>query len=262
MRTITASLEQQVVAAIMADRAPPLDQLLTLCSALEAAITAADDAAEVASTKFLDPIETPDANVGRAEIERTKYVAGRLRTLLPLLQDKCREVEAAAIKAVWEADFARLAEQRNQLATELKESYVKAVGQLVNLFARVAALDRQLGALHQSRPDGVKGYLKSVEVVARNLDQFDRDNPSIFRDLRLVDWHKSTKLAWPIIGPSAGLAIAMAAQPDFDPRYSADWHKAKQAETAARRIQEQQRLEAEAAATRASKAEYERSLLR
>jgi hypothetical protein len=39
--------------------------------------------------------------------------------------------------------------------------------------------------------------LREVELVARNLQNFTREQPSITNELRLPDWDQPAKLAWP-----------------------------------------------------------------
>jgi hypothetical protein len=61
-----------------------------------------------------------------------------------------------------------------------------------------------------------------AELVARNLDRFTRDQPSIADELRLPHWDQPTKLAWP--PPQTPLAVlavqGMAAAVDHP---GADW---------------------------------------
>ena len=92
---MTKTLEQQIVKALTADDPPPtLEQLLTLVGEVESAIIEADNEASLAQEQFLDPIATPDANAGRAKMEMTQFTSARLRTLLPRLESRAREVEA------------------------------------------------------------------------------------------------------------------------------------------------------------------------
>ena len=47
--------------------------------------------------------------------------------------------------------------------------------------------------------------LREVELVARNLEGFTRDQPSITNELQLPDWDQPVKLAWP--PPQTPLAV-------------------------------------------------------
>jgi len=261
---MTKTLEQQIVKALTADDPPPtLDQLLTLISEVESAIIEAENAAEIAREQFLDPIACPDANAGRAKLESTQFTSARLRTLLPRLQAKAREVEAEEDRQEWLIDFRALAEERNALAKELRETYPAAVATLVSLFARVADLDHRLSALHGSRPSGAKGTLLGAELVARDLDEFSRDTPSLTRELRLPDWQESNRLIWPPRELPASVLLAEAVAAVHDPRrYSSEWPEALREEKAKRIAEEQKRIEQEAARAAEDKAAYEASLPR
>ena len=68
---------------------------------------------------------------------------------------------------------------------------------LVDLLSRMKACDAEVGRINGSAPDGVRLRLHEVELVARNLEGFTRDEPSITNELRLPDWDQPTKLAWP-----------------------------------------------------------------
>jgi hypothetical protein len=57
--------------------------------------------------------------------------------------------------------------------------------------------------------------LREVELVARNLEGFTRDRPSITNELKLPDWDQPAKLAWPPPQtPLAVLAVQVAAAVD------------------------------------------------
>ncbi len=253
---MSAALEKDIVAAL-GDENATAASLGELVSRTEAAITEADVAADAARVAFLDPIVEPDAHRAKAKVEATTFVAARLRTLLPRIQDRYREVEADEDRAEWEIDFRALAGERNELAKELKTTYPAAVATLVDLFARVADLDRRLSQLHQTRPSAAKGYLLSAELVARELTEFSRDEPSITRDLKLPDWSESNKLAWPPSAPTAGLVLATAVAPAFDRRYSADWYQALAEDTKRRKLDERQRIADEASRETESRRVYE-----
>jgi hypothetical protein len=226
----TQTLEHRVVAALTAEPAPSPAELLTLIAALETGIAEANTAAETADKKFLDPFKSPDVNEARALMESTQFVADRLRTLLPRLQAKYRAAEHEADRQEWEVDFRLLAEERNALAAELRQTYPATVAALVSLFARIADLDRRLSALHQSRPSGAKGQLLSAELKAHELSEFSRDEPSISRELKLPSWTESNKLAWPPPARPAGVVLAEAMSGDVDPRYSAHRREASSPE--------------------------------
>lgn len=262
---MTKSLEQQCVAALTAEPPPTLDQLLTLIAETEAGIIEAENDAEIAKAEFFDPILAPDIRVAQQRMESTQHTAARLRTLLPRLQDRAREVEAEAERQEWQTNSDLLADERNVLAKEFRQTYPAAVSTLVSLFARAANLDHRLSELHGRRPAGCKGTLLGVELTARNLTEFSRDQPSILgRDrLQLPDWTDSSRMAWPPRETPASVMIAEAVAAVHDPRrHSGDWAAALREENARRVAEEQQRIEQEARRTTEDKAAYERALPR
>ena len=166
-------------------------------------ITEAEARAEAARVAFLDPVQSPDANRARALVETTRFAADRLRTLMPRLGARFQEADAREAAVKWRADYDKLKVERDALAQDLGKVYPSAVAAIVDVLDRIAAFEGRASALHGSKPAGVKGLLLSPELIARNLDGFSRDQPSIVRELKLVDWSNSSKLAWPPLGPSA-----------------------------------------------------------
>jgi hypothetical protein len=97
----------------------------------------------------------------------------------------------------WRADYEALKVERDALASELAEIYPAFEAKVTDLFARMAGNDAALSRLHQARPAGVPGYLLGAELVARNLDNFSRETPSIVRDLQLPSFAPGQPLSWP-----------------------------------------------------------------
>jgi hypothetical protein len=253
---MSAELEKQIVAAL-ADETATAAALGDLCATLEAAVTASEKLAAASYAAYLDPILTPSATEGRAAVERTRLAADRLKSLLPKLQARARTVQDEEHRKDWEAQKSILAEERDALAKELRETYPAAVATLVSLFTRVADLDRRLGTLHGSRPSGAKGFLAGTEQVARGLESFDRDSVSVTRDLRIPEWHASNKLAFPPPQPRGSVVLAESVIPARDPRHSADWASAKAAEITARRQAEERNIKLEAEREASSRLAYE-----
>jgi hypothetical protein len=59
-------------------------------------------------------------------------------------------------------------------------------------------------------------------VIARSLDGFDRERPSLLAEVHLLDWN-SGRQAWPPPRPSMAAAFAAIAMPPCDRRFTADW---------------------------------------
>jgi hypothetical protein len=83
------------------------------------------------------------------------------------------------------------------LAAELRKVYRALQSNLVDVLTRKNACDAKVSRINGSAPADVKLRLREVELVARNLEGFTRDTPSITKELRLPDGEESNKLAWP-----------------------------------------------------------------
>jgi hypothetical protein len=75
--------------------------------------------------------------------------------------------------------------------------------------------------------------LKQVELEARGLDGFTRDNPSIAKMLQLPNWEHSAKMAWP--PRETSLAVQVAAGMAFRDHPGGDWFQESKQRTAALR---------------------------
>jgi hypothetical protein len=98
-----------------------------LITETEAAITAADTAAEEERVKALDPISSPDAAKARTAMEDAAFMRDRVRTVLPRLHARLKQVVTAEYAARWEPDFKRVEADRDALAAEMREIYPTAV---------------------------------------------------------------------------------------------------------------------------------------
>jgi hypothetical protein len=95
------------------------------------------------------------------------------------------------------AHYEALKAERDALASEFAEIYPAFEARITDLLPRIAANDAALSRLHQARPAGVAGHLLGAELVARSLDNFSRETPSIVRDLQLPSFAPGKPLAWP-----------------------------------------------------------------
>jgi Arm DNA-binding domain len=87
------SLEQRLTSALSGDILS--SDLAGLIVETEAATNAAQVAAEAEPIKALDPVASPDAAKARAAMEDAAFTRDRLRTVLPRLRARLKEVEAA-----------------------------------------------------------------------------------------------------------------------------------------------------------------------
>jgi hypothetical protein len=100
----TVTTEKQITAAL-ANRDITSDALASLIVDTEAAIAAAEQAAEHARARALDPALSPDPAQARQAMEDAAFAADRLRTLLPKLRAKHRQVAARETYAEWAQQF-------------------------------------------------------------------------------------------------------------------------------------------------------------
>ena len=119
----------------------------------------------------------------------------------------------------WLAEYDVMKRKRDALAEELLEVYPDAAINIVDLFVRIAAEEKELSALHQARPPGVMEHLVSAELHARGLDRFTRETPSLLTSVSLFDFD-SGRQVWPPPRPSMAAAFAASMVPAYDP---ADW---------------------------------------
>src|SRR5450759_5624093 len=136
------TLEERIATVLSADTAS--DVVAILIAEVETAIIAADKAAAMEREKALDPLASPDAAKARASMEDAAFTRDRLRTVLPRLQARLQQIQAAEYAARWEADFEQVEGRRNELVQEYAATYPRLVAQLVDLFERIEVADKEV----------------------------------------------------------------------------------------------------------------------
>ena len=76
---------------------------------------------------------------------------------------------------------------------------------IVDLLGRIVKNDLKISALHSRRPDTVGEFVRSAELIARDLQSFSRDTPSLVKALELPSW-SGGKPAWPPPRRSSSMA--------------------------------------------------------
>jgi hypothetical protein len=175
------NLEQRIVDALQPDAAVTSADVAALIDEAEAGIVKAEKEATVDRTLSLDP------KAARQAIADAAFGADRLRTLLSKLQARYQQACEEERVEEYEAEAQVLDEESIQLAQELHGTYPPAENKLSNLFTRIAAHRQRISALHQRRPAGVES-VRDPELIARNLDRFDRERPSLLAEVHLLDW--------------------------------------------------------------------------
>ena len=216
----TSSLEKQIAAALGGADATSAD-LAALIADTDAAISQADATAEAERTKALDPALSPDAKAAREALQAAEFSRDRLRTVLPRLRARLSEVMAAEYAARWEPEFQQIETQRDELATEYAQLYPKAVSELVDLFRRVEAVDKEVSRVNGSARAGEHRRLLGVELTARGLGNFTAADPSIARGVQLPDFERSSRMAWPPPQVPFAVLVAQSMVPAAHP--GADW---------------------------------------
>ena len=112
-------LEKQIATALIADTTSA--DLAALIAEAETAINQADATANAERTKALDPVLSPDAKAARETMAAAEFDRDRLHTLLPRLQQRLQQVQAAEYAARWDADFEQVERRRDELAQEYAE---------------------------------------------------------------------------------------------------------------------------------------------
>jgi hypothetical protein len=220
-----STLESRIATALTATDIKS-SNLATLIAETEAAITTADRTAEEERTKALDPIASPDATKAREAMQAAEFSRDRLRTVLPRLQAKHKEVKEQEHAGAWTADYAAVKATRDAVAQQLRERYPTIVTELVALMADIAASDREVDRVNAAAPYGDYPRLRGVELTARGLDHLLQPDISIVQELRLPNFTSAAGeplMAYPLPQPNFAVEFVNSIPPDtFDWR---NWHE-------------------------------------
>jgi hypothetical protein len=212
-----STLEERIATALSEDIAS--GDVEALISETEAAVAAADADAQAERAKALDPIASLDVTKARQRMEDAAFTRDRLRTVLPSLHGRLKQVQAAEYRAQWEPEYERVKAVRDALAIEMGEVYPAAVAQLADLFQRAAECDKECSHINGSAPSGDHRRLLNVELTARGVKALLQPDVWITEMLRLPLFQRDTGdpiYAWPA-APTASQAFArtMLANPNF-----------------------------------------------
>ena len=223
-----SNLEARITAALSDDIASA--DVAALITETEAAIAAADAAAEAERVKALDPIASPDPAKARTAMEDAAFTRERLRTVLPRLQARLKQVVAAEYAAKWEPDYKQVEALRDALAAEMREVYPRVKELLVSLFQRMAECDRECSRINGLAPDGEHRRLLKVELTARGVKGLLQPDVWIAETLRLPAFPRETGpiYAWP--PPTPPVFVPSFVLPGPGP----NWHEEIEARNKAR----------------------------
>ena len=247
--TEQTTLEQRIRTALTEDDSNS-SVIAALIAETETAIVAADEDAKLEEKRVFDPLASPDPKAAREAMQAAEFMQTWLRTALLRLQRRLRETRERERRAKWYADYEALKSRRDALAVEFCEVYTEFEAKVVDLLTRMAANDAEISNLHIARSSGVKLHLLQAELVARGLECFSRDVPSIAKELKLPAFEPGQPLAWP---SRPQFRRAPAAPMPYDPRFSNRWWEAGEAR---RRHEEERQAQEAKAADAARKAFY------
>jgi hypothetical protein len=180
-----------------------------------------------------DPVAA-DKRQKECMIERQRYEA-----IKPRLEEKL----AAAVRREnhdrWLSDKNRVIAKRDACVKKYRD-IPEIVAELIDLFLEAKTVDTEIDRVNAGGPSNAP-RLAGVELTARRLSAFTRENPSLAEVTTLFDWRESSKQIWPPPQKSFGLIMAESMTPPSpDPRYSDRWFES----------QGDRRAEQEAAAAR------------
>jgi hypothetical protein len=152
--------------------------------------------------------------------------------LQPRLQIKYARAVDREARAKFQIEFEAVKEVRDKTAEGFWETYPRVVAELLQIILDMRAVDQHCARVNAMAAalDGEHRRLKKTELVARDLESFTQERPSLLdgdRGLRLLDFD-SGRVTWPprpqAIDPAAvALHGAVGGDPD---RFSADWWRA------------------------------------
>jgi hypothetical protein len=212
------SLEQRIAAAL-GNLNIGSAELSELIIEVKGAAACADQTVVDARDQALDPVLSPDAKAAREAMEAAEFDRDRLRTVLPRLRERLSEALNNEKRDRWLEDFRRVKVQRDQAADKFAE-YPELAARLGEIFRMAQAVDKEVGRLNGSAPDGEHRRLKEVELEARGLASYSRDTPSLAKMLQLPDPEQPGKFVWP--PRETSLAAQVATSTTYS-HSSGDW---------------------------------------
>jgi len=215
-------------------------ELSELIIAVEGAAASADQSVAAERDKALDMLASSDIAAAHEAVAVAQLSRDRVHAVLPKLRERLSAALNAEQRDRWLEDYRRVKAQRDEAVAAFKH-YPSLAEKIVHLFATAAAVDREVSRVNGSAPDGEHRRLKEVELKARNVESFSRDNPSIAKAVQLPDWGDSAKMVWP--PPQPSLAVQVATSMTYGSHPGGDWWQQREERAQAMR-EEQERVAA------------------
>jgi len=184
------------------------------------AVTEADENAKAEHEKSLDVTISPDLRVAQERMQEASLIRDRLRASLPKLQERLVEVLNAEDIERWTASYKRAKVKRDATAQRFLR-YRELAIEMAAILQEAAAVAEEVTAVNIASPPG-GGHLLGPELVARGLQSFSRDAPSIIEKTALPSWEPGGKPLWP---PPRQFDPSKFAPVLYDPRFSWEWWK-------------------------------------
>ena len=203
-------LEQKIATALVDDAGTSV-ALILLITEVEGGITAAEQAAETARARALDPIAMVDAHEASVAVMTAKLTAERLQAALPKLRERLREAEAREYRASFEPEFERVQALRDEMATEVQEVYSPTI---IDLFDRMKTVDEEVSRLNSAASNAPYGEMR--RLVAIEAHARPQGSPSLPETVRLPLFESTTEMAWPRPIPPLWVPMAVPFHPGAD----------------------------------------------
>jgi hypothetical protein len=205
------TLEQRIV-SLLAHVNAGSEAIMELVAEVEAAVTLADLNIEAERAKAVDLVQSPDPKTAHERVIEAELIRDRLRAVTPKLRDKLSAALRSEAHERWLSDFSRVRQQLDEAVTLFRD-YRQHAAAITEMFAFAEHVDKEVSRINGTAPDGEHRRLRSVELEARNITQFTRDNPSLSATVKLGDWNSSGKSLWPVTSSGsfaaefAGMAV-------------------------------------------------------
>ena len=240
------SLSQQIKEAKANASTVSSAEVATIISNIESAIS--DESSRIDRDRALEISDADVATTTRtwseAEVRRGQY-----RLALPEMQAIFRSAALREYAAEWNAKYEKVQAIRDEAAEKYAE-VPELMQKLVDLFKLAKSVDRQCSDVNGSAPDGEYKRLVGPELLARGLQAYSQNEPSIAKVTTLPALPDTSRLAWPPQAP----AFMPFGPGVYDVATSADWGKVADM----RRAAENARVDAELAQLEQQRADFYR----
>jgi hypothetical protein len=187
-------LEQRITLALSPDHDIASPAIATLFGEVESAITEAEESAEAAKARALDPT-IEDAEAARQQRDDCVFRLERLRAALAPLQQRYSEVRLTERRTQWRADYADVKGKRDATAAQVKAIYTEFTDKLIDALIEAKQVDEHVARVNSTAPSGEHDRLLTVECAARQVNGV-ADNFSLM-NIKLPAFDAPGQWQWP-----------------------------------------------------------------